>query len=332
MDATTAAAETAQDIKITECLAGEAAATSTCESAVKSVPCLTNPFDTACANNADFAKYLTPARTARTTLCTSNPFNGLCTADPVARLAFCRDTGRTTTTKSADCTGTINTACTADRFIQTTGTTVGNLCSADPVAADLVFCRDDAKTTPTKADDCTATIADACINNAFDMTCTPDHAAELAFCNDATKITPTKTADCTATISGVCTDNPFDTLCTDDLMARLTFCRDTDATTDTKSTDCTGTITTACTANPFTQTTGTTVGRLCVGNDLPDDAGIATFCRDATKPTDTKMNDCTSTVERICNTPGDKPDPFEVLCTITDEAKNSILSGWHERG
>ena len=104
-------------------------------------------------------------------------------------------------------------------------------------------------------------------------------------------------------------------------MARLTFCRDTDATTDTKSTDCTGTITTACTANPFTQTTGTMVGGLCVGNDLPDADGIADFCRDATKPTDTKTTDCAPTVERICNTPGATPNPFDVLCTITDEVK-----------
>ena len=78
---------------------------------------------------------------------------------------------------------------------------------------------------------------------------------------------------------------------------------------------------TACTANPFTQKTGTTVGGLCVGNDLPDEDGIADFCRDATKPTDTKTTDCAPTVERICTAPGATPNPFDVLCTITDEAK-----------
>ena len=54
---------------------------------------------------------------------------------------------------------------------------------------------------------------------------------------------------------------------------------------------------------------------------MPDEATITAFCRDATKPTDTKATDCAPTVERICTAPGATPYPFDVLCTITDEVK-----------
>ena len=295
----TPAAKTAQDIKITECLAGEAAATPTCESAVKANSCLTNPFNTECENNADFAKYLTPARTARTTLCTSNPFNGLCTADPVARLAFCRDTSKTHTDKATNCAGSlIETACLANPF--------DALCTGAFLVNDtdrLAFCRDTSKNPSGKVTNCAGSlITDACIANPFDTLCVGtfevNDTDKLAFCRDSGRTPEGKADDCSGQlITDACVADPFDTLCVGTFLVndtdRLAFCRDTSKNPSGKVTNCAGSlITDACIANPF--------DTLCVGTFLVNDTDKLAFCRDTTKTTTTKDSDCTGTITTAC--------------------------------
>ncbi len=59
-------------VKITECIAGGAAATLTCEDAVGANSCIRDPFVTTCATDDKFAPYLTRARNERVTYCATD--------------------------------------------------------------------------------------------------------------------------------------------------------------------------------------------------------------------------------------------------------------------
>ena len=184
-----------------------------------------------------------------TSLCTANPFEkttetigDLCTGtylDHDTRLAFCRDTDKLTDTKDSDCTGTITTACGDNPFIQTTGTTEGNLCDGSYDMARETEC---SKTGRSDLGSCTVTVTSLCDANPFEQT-TGDidmpadlcpeayltHDTRLAFCRDTEKNPINKVNDCDGTIKTACSDNPFDELCVDtylvDDAGRLAFCR-----------------------------------------------------------------------------------------------------------
>ncbi len=103
--------------------------------------------------------------------CLDNAFDPLCTGDyatdAVARLAFCRDTGKNPVGKASDCAGTIKAACVDNAF--------DPLCIGDyatDTVAKLAFCRDGAKTPKGKAGNCAGSlITDACVADPFDTLC-----------------------------------------------------------------------------------------------------------------------------------------------------------------
>ncbi len=71
--------EVARIVKITECIAGGAAATLTCAEAVAANSCIRDPFVESCATNSSFTAYLTRARNERATYCAAdNPNATLC--------------------------------------------------------------------------------------------------------------------------------------------------------------------------------------------------------------------------------------------------------------
>ena len=91
----------------------------------------------------------------------------------------------------------------------------GTTCTNPTETQELVFCRDDTRTTDTKTDDCAPTITRVCTANVFDTLCTaPTKEQAEVFCGDVTKTTTTKPADCAQTITDACTDDFFHTLCT----------------------------------------------------------------------------------------------------------------------
>ncbi|MCA8835148.1 MAG: hypothetical protein K8953_08685, partial [Proteobacteria bacterium] len=240
-----------------------------------------------------------------TNACDTNPFDTLCTGDYLTydhRLTFCRDTDKQPAGKDDDCMGTIDTACLADRFAQTTGGTPTNLCPSDH-AADLVFCNNGDTKTPTQTTQCSF-VRTVCPNNPFDSRCSVDIVARVAFCRLGTNATDI--ADCMGTIAGVCTANPFDTLCNNIMLGndenKLAFCLDTDRTPDTKTADCMGMISTACDTNPFEQQTGSAAANLCDEATYPRLA----FCSNPSRLHADKDTLCQNTITNACNI-----NPFE---------------------
>ncbi len=326
--------ETARDEIIDKCITGGTDVL--CQEAADYF-CYLNPDDNFCkgeiiVNTVDIPVSSTPEYD-----CDSNPFNRLCTVDPVARQAFCRDNTKITDTKTDDCADTITGICRDNPF--------DTLCTEDSVAR-LAFCRDDSKNPPTKTTDCADIITGVCMANRFDPLCTVDFHADIAFCRDVTKTTATKVADCAYIITDICRDNPFDRLCTVDLVARRAFCRDGSKNPPTKTTDCADIITGVCRDNPFdplcshdfevelafcrdvTKTTATKVDDCFyivtgICRDNPFD-GLCTvdlvarraFCRDDTKTGDTKTDDCMDTIKGIC-----RDNPFDRLCTVDPVAR-----------
>ena len=172
-------------------------------------------------------------------LCNDNPFaqtigsppTNLCTGTYLThdtRLAFCRDTGKSTANKANDCVDTIHTACTANPF-EKTSFTFGDLCDGSYSRED--FCRDATKQTLNKVNDCKPTARHICNNNPdpFDVLCTADPVARLDFCRqgvraaDRTKvIVPFRPDDCAPIIALTCGANPNDPLCPDNDAGRVT--------------------------------------------------------------------------------------------------------------
>ena len=294
-------------------------------------PCPTNPFDDRCINDRvarlEFCSDDTKTTDTKTDdceamvmgVCSDNPFDTLCTDDPiiqVAQVAFCRDTSKPHIDKEGNCVEVIRSVCLDNPFQLTTGTAVGNLCAGS--YDRLAFCRDVSKTHKDKASDCAGTIRTACLDNAFDALCIGDYATDadeqLAFCRDTSKNPVNKVSDCDGTIRTACVANAFDALCIGDYAtdadAKLTFCRDTSKNPVNKVRDCAGTIRTACLDNAFDE--------LCTGDYATDADAKLAFCRDISKNPVNKVSDCAGTIRTAC-----LDNAFDALC-IGDYATDTV--------
>ncbi len=248
-------------------------------------------------------------------------------------------------------------------------------CIANPFATDCtnatpaqeaVFCRDDSKTTDTKANDCALVAIRECDANVFDTLC-PTPATEQEqdnFCRDTTKTPIGKIGNCAQIIVTACTISIYDTICTgvevyeDRRTAANNQClargnspdacnevvRIATCDADPFPTNCTeGKYVTerrtACLTNKNSNRCMATEELICgVSGNIFEDFCTGLTATDDSRKTecesgDRTRKDCTATITRICGADGNIFDDFCTGLTATDNSrKTACESGDRNRG
>ena len=182
--------------------------TSACDTIIEqALPCVINPFDTACDSNPAVRTYIAQLRSTRVAFCKNSGrlfdrwIAPLCTGAPVAKSVCAIDPFNTVCLGDNDYADARLSACRDDSSNQHCSNIISGICGDNPFDA---LCGDGYANARLSA------IRGICRNNPFDSLCGNGYAnARLSACRDGTA----STWQCRTTVAGICSGNPFDPLC-----------------------------------------------------------------------------------------------------------------------
>ena len=271
--------------------------TSACDTIItEALPCVINPFDTACDSNPAVRSYIAQLRSTRVAFCNSNlRIASLCTGAPVAK-----------------------SVCRIDPF--------DTVCLGDSAYAGdrLSACRDGSSNQR-----CSNIIAGVCGNDPFDPLCGSDYNDDRAnFCRNSVE----PLYRCLKVEDRVCATNPLDSLCSASIYAdaRINACRNDQSNPSCRTiianlchrdnnpfdslcgSNYNGIRESVCASNPNSSRCSDTLTRVCGGNPFNR------LCRNTQTYLDTRVSICRGnpadgrcswTIGSIC-----RDDPFDSLC------------------